>query len=106
MATVLIIEDDQITRSMLSKLLSMCGYRTLSAETGAKALEVCGYIRADLILLDLMMPELDGAAFLERLRETETVHTPVIVMSALDHGPLVDRVRAMNIQGHFVKART
>jgi adenylate cyclase len=87
---VLVVDDDEMNRDMLSRRLERQGHRVLVAENGLRALELLRSTRVDLILLDILMPELDGLQTLERLKTDESLrHTPVIMLSALDE---IDRV--------------
>jgi len=67
-ARALLIEDDETTREMLRGILDGDGWRVYEAENGRVALELIDEAAPDLILLDLMMPEMDGFEFLEALR--------------------------------------
>jgi class 3 adenylate cyclase len=88
--TVLVVDDDEMNRDMLSRRIERQGHRVLQAENGRRALEVLRALPVDLILLDILMPELDGLQTLERLKRDEALrHTPVIMLSALDE---IDRV--------------
>jgi CheY-like chemotaxis protein len=106
MATILIVEDDLLTRDLLGKLLQTQGHRPVLASDGLEALDVLDFLRPDLVLLDLMMPRMDGADFLERMRQSQGGQAPVILLSALDNGPILARANAIGVQGHFVKAKT
>jgi CheY-like chemotaxis protein len=78
---VLIIDDDQDIRELLKILLEADGYRAVIASDGVEA---WGLIEAEapaVIVLDLMMPRMDGEKFLERLRASPHAKTPVIIMS-------------------------
>jgi signal transduction histidine kinase/CheY-like chemotaxis protein len=82
---VLIIEDDATTREMLSRSLVKDGFRTMEAENGRLGLDAVKTITPDLILLDLMMPEMDGFQFLQELRSNpDWRQVPVIVLTAKD----------------------
>ncbi len=84
-APVLIIEDDDTTRHVLRRALSRQGWSATEAENGRVALERMAEARPELILLDLMMPELDGFGFLAELRgRPEWRDIPVIVLTAKD----------------------
>lgn len=85
---VLVIEDSEPTRELLSRLLSASGWLVDSAENGRTAIEHVERARPDLILLDLMMPEMDGFEFLESLRQHEDWRTiPVVVITAKELTP-------------------
>jgi CheY-like chemotaxis protein len=80
---VLIVEDDQSLRTMLSDLLGASGYRTLTANDGAAGLDTLRRAAPDLVLLDVSMPVMDGLTFLRRRSEEACRPTvPVVVMSA------------------------
>lgn len=80
MPTVLIIEDDAAIHSLIKEALELHGYPTQSAYSGTEGKLLFEQRPVDLILLDLMLPGLDGAECLEHIRRTSTV--PVIVISA------------------------
>ena len=82
---VLLVEDDEATREMMRALLAREGWNVTEASNGRVALERMQAARPDLILLDLMMPEMDGFEFAHRLRERPEWHSvPVIVLTAKD----------------------
>ena len=90
---VLLVEDDEPTREMMRALLTREGWAVREAVNGRDALEQIQASRPDLILLDLMMPEMDGFEFAQRLRERpEWQAIPVIVLTAKDITE-VDRLR-------------
>jgi CheY-like chemotaxis protein len=80
---VLVVEDDADTRDMLGRILSREGWEVSSAENGRAALQRLQAGMPDLILLDLMMPEMDGFEFVEHLRHGgSAVDVPIIVITA------------------------
>jgi len=82
---VLLVEDDEATREMMCTLLTREGWNVMEAANGRVALEMMQTLQPDLILLDLMMPEIDGFEFAQRLRERpEWRAIPVIVLTAKD----------------------
>jgi signal transduction histidine kinase/DNA-binding response OmpR family regulator len=85
---VLVIEDDADTRDMLQRLLDKEGWVVTEATNGRVALERVAERQPELILLDLMMPEMDGFAFLEALRQQDAWRSiPVVVVTAKDLTP-------------------
>ena len=81
--SVLIVEDDPETREMLRRVLEKQGCTVNEAENGKVGLDRVEQSTPDLILLDLMMPEMDGFQFLEVLRgQEETRAIPVVVVTA------------------------
>ncbi|MDB6150980.1 MAG: domain S-box [Chthoniobacter sp.] len=90
---VLIVEDDATTREMLRTSLEREHINVIEACNGAEALRILATQRPGLILLDLMMPEIDGFQFTEAVRENaEWREIPIIVMTAKDIAP-EDRLR-------------
>jgi adenylate cyclase len=88
--TLLVVDDDAMNRDLLLRRLERQGHKVLVAENGRHALEQLETIKVDLILLDILMPELDGLQTLAHLKASENQrHTPVIMLSALDE---IDRV--------------
>ncbi len=83
MAKVLVIDDDKDTMRILEAKLTDAGYQVLQAADGKEGLEKAREVRPDLILLDVMMPELDGLSVLQHLKfDTLTDKIPVVIMTA------------------------
>jgi len=93
MTSVLVVDDEKPLRDFVRRNLEVRGYHVLSAANGLEALAIFERERIDLIILDLMMPHLDGLEVTRRLREVSTV--PIIVLSALDEES--DKVRAFDL---------
>jgi len=77
---VLVVDDDASIRELLSTVLEDDGYEVMPAANGEDALAVCARWRPDVIVLDLMMPVMDGWTFAKRLRERDDI--PIVVLSA------------------------
>ncbi|MGH7477151.1 MAG: response regulator [Longimicrobiales bacterium] len=85
MPLILIAEDHLDSREALKTLLEAFGYRVLEAVDGRQAIEVAADSRPDLILMDVMMPELDGFAATRELRQRdETQNVPIIAVTAME----------------------
>lgn len=81
---VLLVDDFEDARVMYGEYLSHTGYRVVDAATGEEALEVAFRTRPDIVLLDMLLPGLDGWEVTERLRSTpETRDIPIIALSAM-----------------------
>ncbi|MDM8545638.1 response regulator [Candidatus Venteria ishoeyi] len=82
---VLLVEDDEATRDVLGKMLGKHGWQVTQAENGKVALECLEQFKPELILLDLMMPVMDGFEFLQHLRSIHELQSlPVVVLTAKD----------------------
>jgi DNA-binding response OmpR family regulator len=83
--TVLIVEDDERTREMLRRTLQKEGWQIREAANGRLGLQELSQGAPGLILLDLMMPEMDGFTFMKELRQrADCAHIPVVVITAKD----------------------
>ena len=81
----MLVDDEPANLTLLEELLRLEGYATVSAESGAEALSLARASRPDLILLDIMMPEMNGFDVCDRLRKDTALQTvPVIFLTALD----------------------
>ena len=91
-ARILVVDDVAENRDVLSRRLERAGHQVTAAEHGRRALELLGERPFDLVLLDVMMPELDGYGVLEAIKGTPTLRDiPVIMISALDELPSIVR---------------
>lgn len=93
---LLLVEDDQTTLAYLSKGLREQGYSTDEADNGVDALHLATTGEYDLIVLDRMLPKLDGLAVLSALRAAD-IRIPVIILSALSH--VDERIRGLKAGG-------
>lgn len=90
---VLIAEDDNNIAELLNLYLSKKGYETIIANDGGKALELFRSFRPDLVLLDIMLPVMDGWAVCGKIRETDK--TPIIMITA--KGETTDKVTGLEM---------
>ena len=82
-AKVLVIDDDTETRYLLGAILETEGYASLLAASGAEAFDILGRVLPEAILLDLLMPGMDGFAFLTRIKQERSFQdVPVLVLTA------------------------
>src|SRR6476661_8322060 len=101
-ARVLVVEDVDANVKLLEARLTADYFEVRTARSGREALEICANERADVVLLDVMMPGMDGFEVCRRLKaETRTRHIPVIMVTALDQP--ADRARGFEAwAGYFV----
>lgn len=92
---ILVVDDEERVREMLSFRLKLFGYQVVEASNGQEALDVAAREKPDLVLLDIMMPGLDGFQVCSRLRRNEaTKDIPVVVLTA--KADAKDVTRAVN----------
>jgi DNA-binding response OmpR family regulator len=91
--TILIVEDDHNTASLIALYLEREGFSALTAGNGASGLDLAGRHHPDLVILDLMIPEVDGWEVCRRLRQDSEV--PVIMLTA--RGEEIDRVAGLTL---------
>lgn len=95
-ARILVVEDEPDLRSLLDRTLEQAGYKVLLAEDGIEALEKASTETLDLILLDLMLPHVDGIEVARRLkRDDRTARLPVIMLTARQEP--VDRIVGLEL---------
>ena len=94
MINILVVEDDKHTRKLLETILKREGYSVLKAEDGVIAMEVLENNHVDLIILDIMMPNMDGYEFTETLRDGHC-ETPIIIVTAKEQ--LEDKKKGFSI---------
>lgn len=99
MATILVVEDHQVTQRVLSKRLRNDGHEVMTADNGRQALEHLASARIDLIISDIAMPEMDGLELLDHIRaDPRTKSIPVIMLttSVLDDHRKTAREKGAN----------
>ena len=81
MISILVVEDDKHTRKLMETILKRQGYSVFVAEDGVQGMEVLDNHHIDLIILDVMMPNMDGFEFAKELREGECM-IPILMVTA------------------------
>jgi DNA-binding response OmpR family regulator len=93
---ILIVDDEPHIVNLVRLTLSGEKYEVFSAYSGMEALALAKQIRPDLIILDLMMPNMDGYQVCEELRkDSRTMNTPIMILSAKSQ--LVDKFKSINV---------
>jgi two-component system KDP operon response regulator KdpE len=90
---ILVVEDEKPLREYVSRNLSARGFQVSTAANGLEALAIFNNDSLDLIILDVMMPHMDGLETCRRIRQTSTI--PIIVLTALDED--ADKVAALDL---------
>jgi serine/threonine protein kinase/CheY-like chemotaxis protein len=103
-ARLLVVDDEEMNRDLLSRRLVKQGYQVLIATGGAEALDLVRREPIDLVLLDVMMPEIDGLEVLTQLRETHALlELPIIMVTARDQGGDVAAALQLGANDHVSK---
>ncbi len=104
MARVLIVDDEALLRAMMQDGLEAAGHQVILADSGRIALEMAKIDRPDCILLDIMMPEMDGYETCARLKaDADLAPIPVILVSATADLRVVDRAEQVGAAGVLPK---
>lgn len=101
---ILVADDDQMSRDMLADRLRYQGYKVVVAENGRIALDMLQKTAVDLVLLDIMMPYMDGVEMLSQMKQNMHLRDiPVIVMSALEDNDTIVQCLRLGAADYFVK---
>ncbi|MGF1542138.1 MAG: SpoIIE family protein phosphatase, partial [Pleurocapsa sp.] len=101
--TILVVDDNETNRDLLSRQVKAQGYEAVTAANGQQAMNMIKTGIYDLILLDIMMPEIDGYQVLQWIRDSSWRHIPVIVISALDEIDSVVKCIEMGAEDYLSK---
>ncbi len=103
-ASLLIVDDDPVNRALVAKTLAQDGHRVTTVGDGREAWEMLRREPFDVVLLDVLMPEMDGCEVLERIEDDPDLrHLPVIMISALDELETVVRCIELGAQDYLPK---
>jgi class 3 adenylate cyclase len=103
-ASILVVDDNPTNREMLARWLTWHGYDVRLAGSGREALEALAARPADLLLLDVMMPEMDGYEVLRRVKADQGLrHIPVLMISSLDEVDSIARCIELGAEDYLPK---
>ena len=95
---ILIVDDIKEVRDVVQLILTRKGYSTLTAQNGAECLEILNKQQVDLIILDIIMPEIDGWEVLRRLKsQGKTAAIPVVLLTSKSQS--IDQMLGLNVFG-------
>lgn len=103
LSTILVVDDNETNRDLLSRQIEAQGYQAVTAADGKQAIEMIQTGDYDLILLDIIMPELDGYEVLKWIRNSYWRYIPTIMISALDEMDSVIRCIEMGAEDYLAK---
>src|SRR4051812_19133120 len=106
MAKILIVDDDADARDTIAFVFQERGHTVTRVPNGREALSSVLTDPPDAILLDLMMPEMDGTSFLEVVRSYLRIQSlPVVVLTGLTDSPMIERARAAKVNSILLKGK-
>ena len=106
MAYILIVDDNLDFSNTVAKFLQKAGHEVESVPNGREALAHVLHRLPDVVVLDLLMPEMDGPSFLEVVRSYLRIQSlPVVVVTGLGDSPLVERARALKVNSILIKGK-
>ncbi|MGD2181958.1 PP2C family protein-serine/threonine phosphatase [Lusitaniella coriacea] len=100
---ILVVDDKETNRDLISRQLRDRGYNSTTVSSGKEALQVIGTGQFDLILLDVIMPDMNGYQVLKWLRESQWQHIPVIMISAFDEVDSAIKCIEMGAEDYLTK---
>jgi len=100
-STILVIDNDPSTSAVFKKLLESKGYQVLTSNSGRESLEVVQRVMLDLIILDLLMPEMDGWQLCKAIREM--TRTPILIISAIESPEIITKTLDLGADDYLVK---
>lgn len=101
---ILVVDDDRATRMLLKLAMEEEGYRVIEAKDGEQCLAAFARWQPDIVLLDAIMPEMDGFTCCERLREIPaSENTPILIITALDDQDSIDRAFGAGATDYITK---
>jgi len=102
---ILIVEDDNFVTEVYSAKLTEMGYETVLAQNGEKGLEILRNDKVDMILLDILMPVMNGVEMLEEIKKNEEwKHIPVILLTNVGEKESIQKVRDMGVKNYLIKS--
>jgi CheY-like chemotaxis protein len=106
MAKILVVDDDADARDTVQVNLQDAGHKVTCAPNGREALSIVLSDPPEVILLDLLMPEMDGPSFLEVIRSYLRIQSlPVVVLTGLVDSPMIERARSLKVNTILVKGK-
>jgi OmpR family response regulator RpaB len=104
---ILVVEDELAMREIVVDKLQTSGFNVIQAEDGAEAIKMIDKENPDLVLLDLMLPEIDGFGVLEKIRNSKNgkiSQTPVIILTNLWSKEEIIKTKNLGVSAYIIKA--
>ena len=98
---VLLVDDDPDTRQVVTMMVEKSGHVVITTGSGNAALSLLNREKVDVIVLDIMMPEMDGLSILETIRTTSDA--PILMLTAFSDQNLIEEASSLPIHGYLIK---
>ena len=106
-SVILLVEDDALLSSMLADELKQKGFKVILVDHGSEVMQALEKVRVDLILLDLIIPGIDGFEVLKLMKgKPKTASIPVVVISNLELAADVKSAKVLGAEKYFIKANS
>src|SRR3954462_8099469 len=106
MARILLVDDNEDARGSLAVVLRTAGHAVACVPNGREALARVLAELPDVVVLDLLMPDMDGPSFLEVVRSYLRIQSlPGVVLTGLAESPMIDRARALKVNSILIKGK-
>lgn len=105
MSKILIVEDNKTLNQVYSFILEKDGHEVVRVHDGESGLKAVKRSTPDVILLDLLMPKMDGVTFLKKLHLPKRAKTTIVVLSNLDEGAEIRKARELGVEDYILKAK-
>jgi len=99
--TILVIDNDLSTAAVFKKLLESKDYQVLTTNSSKESLDIVQRVMLDLIILDLLMPEMDGWQLCSTIREM--TRTPILIISAIESSEIITKTLNLGADDYLVK---
>ncbi|MCK4800845.1 MAG: response regulator [Anaerolineales bacterium] len=99
--TILVIDNDPSTAAVFKKLLTSKDYHVLTTNSSKESLDIVQRVMLDLIILDLLMPEMDGWQLCKQIREM--TRTPILIISAIESSDIITKTLNLGADDYLVK---
>lgn len=107
MAHIVLVEDDELLSEMYQAALISEGFQCTVALDGATGFDIVQHVQPDLVLLDLMLPQMSGDEVLAKMRQSDrTKDTKVIIMTNISETEAPDLLKTLDFERYIVKANT
>ena len=103
MYKILVVDDEKMIRELIKRYAKFEGHEVVEACDGMEAIEKCHKEDYDLIIMDVMMPELDGCTTLDNLKTLDGFITPVVMMTASSKDEVQDKIDEHGFDGYLSK---